>query len=310
MWSRESIQAAVKNHIQELGRIPKSKEWDELKLQPSRATIKKHFNMNFNEFLTFLGYIPHNPSPNRYTDDELIQWLQRFYEEFHTKPTADGFRNVKQLGFPDPINYQRRFGSWDNALIAAGYSSNKLYDADFLKSEIRRFIREHGRPPTQNELHYAKGYPCKKAYKRVFGGVNECLLQMGIEPSACNIKNAFSTKTVAVDGHICDSAEEALIDDFLSAHNIRHTRNVCYPKHPELNKSGLRRCDFVVGIGSSDTIVYIEYAGLISKAYYRKKLDEKQRLAQLLGLRLIVILPSQLGQIDSILNPKTLLQAV
>lgn len=300
-WSPETIVKAVKVQIEKLGRVPASGEWDRLKLKPTRGVIRKHFGLGFNDFLKLLGYTPQHKSPVDYTDEELLSWLHRYYEEFGQAPTADGFRRNKHRGSPDPINYQRRFGSWEQALKVAGFDSNRQYSEEFLKAELLRFIKEHGRPPTQNELNYASGYPGKKAYVKRWGSVNNCLLEMGITPPACQIKNAFTTRVVADDGHICDSHEEAFVDNFLFANGIKHARNVRYPWHEKYNRSGLKRCDFAIPVGSE--IVYVEYAGLIQKDHYRRKLETKIHLAEELGLKLIVITQAQLGQLRDLLDP-------
>lgn len=64
----------------------------------------------------------------------LIQKLQEAGKVLGRMPTAKGMNSLK--GFPSASAYQRHFGSWDNALEAAGYSLEERR-AHVIVSEIK-----------------------------------------------------------------------------------------------------------------------------------------------------------------------------
>jgi len=81
---------------------------------------------------------------NRYTDDELIEWIHQL--EKNGKPPE--FGDMKDCDeAPSPIIYRERFGSWDDALHAAGYDS-RVPDRGALIRLIDRHVAEHGRTPS------------------------------------------------------------------------------------------------------------------------------------------------------------------
>ena len=98
------------------------------------------------------------------------------------------------------------------------------------------------------------------------------------------------TKTKARDGHICDSISEALIDNWLTQHDIPHERDARYPttKH---------RADWRVG----DT--FIEYFGLAKDSpRYDHSVKKKQEICQAYKIALIELYPSDLYPQQSLEN--------
>ena len=81
---------------------------------------------------------------NRYTDQELIDWIQRL--EKNGKPPEWG--QVKEHDdAPDPETFRDRFGSWDDVLRAAGYESRVPAREDLIRL-IDRYVAEHGETPS------------------------------------------------------------------------------------------------------------------------------------------------------------------
>jgi hypothetical protein len=106
-------------------------------------------------------------------------------------------------------------------------------------------------------------------------------------------------RCLAKDGHECYSLDEQRIDDWLSAHNLKHDREPLYPDHPSLNPHGKRRADWLVGD------VYLEYFGLTGEKVYDKKTDEKVMLAAQLGIALVAVYPSDMRSLDKTLSERT-----
>lgn len=61
----------------------------------------------------------------KYTNEQLIQYLIDYYNEFGKVPTSRGIGKAK--GYPGPTVYRLRFNSFNNALEIAGLDVNKHY---------------------------------------------------------------------------------------------------------------------------------------------------------------------------------------
>ncbi|MGL4741371.1 MAG: homing endonuclease associated repeat-containing protein [Sarcina sp.] len=241
---------------------------------------------------------PKHKTPGKYTDDELLLMLKIYADEIEKTPTFEEFKANDKL--PHPKVFIDHFGSYDKAIKKVGLLSNKIYTKEFLISEINRFIEEFGVVPAANVFRAMKGYPTTKAYRRIFGSFTECIVSIGLTPVCCQVKNAFSKRVVSIDKHICNSAEEAFVDDYLYLNNILHKREKEYPYHIKYNKNSQKRYDFLIEVVNKK--VYIEYAGLINKEIYFNKMQEKIKLCAELNLNLIVIYPWNLGQLDKLIK--------
>lgn len=232
-----------------------------------------------------------------YTDEDLIGSVEIASKILGKTPTFHQMKTLsRSQNLPHPKTIQERFGSWENAISIAGLSSNKYYEKDFLVKEIERFIAEHKHIPSTNEFRFSEGYPGVKAYKRLFGSFNNALVELGYTPVCVAKKNKYSCNVVADDGHICDSTEEGLVDNFLFKKNICHSIQPLYPRHEKLNPNGYIRADFYL----TKTNTFVEYAGLINRKFYAEKLEAKKQLATVLDINLLVVYPSELGQLEKV----------
>lgn len=89
------------------------------------------------------------------------------------------------------------------------------------------------------------------------------------------------TQCLAQDGHLCFSFAEKRIDDWLTEHRVRHTKEPHYPRHPIHNPNGQRRADWLVGE------FYLELFGLTGDPEYDRRVKQKRLLAQAVGLKTI-----------------------
>lgn len=232
-----------------------------------------------------------------YTEQDLIAAIIIAEKVLGKTPTYHEMKKVSQThGLPHPKTIQTRLGSWENALSAAGMNSNKYYERDYLVKEIERFIEENNHIPSTNEFRYTEGFPGTKAYKRIFGSFNCALVELGYTPVCVAKKNKYSHTTVANDGHLCDSAEEAMVDNFLFKNNLAHSTQPLYPRHESLNQKGYIRGDFYL----IEHSLFVEYAGLINRSFYAAKLEKKQQLATAVGINLLIVYPTDLGQLEKV----------
>ena len=229
-----------------------------------------------------------------WTDEKLIGSLL-VAKSIVKKLTFDAMKKIhKGQSLPHPQIFQDRFGSWDRALELAGLESNKTFERKFLISEIERYIEEFNHIPSTNEFRYAEGYPSPKPYKRSFGSFNRALIELGYTPVSFLNSGKYGKPCLAQDGHICKSREECIVDNSLFANDIPHAKEPLYPRHNQLNPKGYLRADFFANG------YYVEYAGLIQLKDYSDKIELKKQLATVLGLKQLIVYPSQLSQLNSV----------
>lgn len=92
----------------------------------------------------------------------------------------------------------------------------------------------------------------------------------------------LGTYCIAADGHQCRSLAERTVDDFLSSRKVPHEPEPPYP-------GSSRKADWRLPDGT-----LVEYAGLMSDATYRAKIEEKRAIATGANVGLIILLPEDL----------------
>lgn len=99
------------------------------------------------------------------------------------------------------------------------YNENEI-NKQRVVTEIRNFFKKFDRIPMKNELPAL----CSRG-RHGFGTWNKAIKAAGFIPN----KVVFSKRYTANDGHRCDSLSEKIVDDWLSARNIKHEIHVRYP---------------------------------------------------------------------------------
>lgn len=120
---------------------------------------------------------------------------------------------------------------------------------------------------TEKQIEIVKHLLCMPSYKeyeRIFGSWIKSLTLAGVLEDGVRVLTR-GYQCIAKDGHICLSLSEKVIDDWLSAHNIKHDKEPLYPYDFYLNSSGRMRGDWKV----NDLI--IEYAGLLDDCPFAEK---------------------------------------
>ncbi|WP_189711935.1 hypothetical protein [Streptomyces phaeofaciens] len=108
------------------------------------------------------------------------------------------------------------------------------------------------------------------------------------------VRSSMGTVTVATDGHLCRSLFERHVDDFLHHWGVAHEPEPHYPRHPELNTTGLR-ADWRLADGT-----FVEALGLMERQTYAAKVARKRELARLAGLRLVTVTAQDLHRLPEI----------
>lgn len=116
-----------------------------------------------------------------------------------------------------------------------------------------------------------------------FGSWNQAVLAAGLVPNRSHSQRMYKRANAkASDGHVCDSVSEAIIDNWLTAHNISHQKGGQYP--------GTNfKTDWMVGD------VFIEYFGLAKDSpRYDREIKKKRNFCHSRNIKLIEIYPHEL----------------
>ena len=113
------------------------------------------------------GFDPHSDRKRR-SEDDLIEELQRLADQLGRAPTS---REMDDRGNYSRVVYRNRWGSWNEALEAAGFESRtqgaEISDEDLL-TELQRLSEELGRNPKPSDMK-AKGEYSSGVYINRFG---------------------------------------------------------------------------------------------------------------------------------------------
>jgi len=140
----------------------------------SPETYRKYFG-SWNAALEAIGHEPHHRS-TRVSDGELLADIQRLSEELDRQPTST---DVIEHGTHGLATYQRRFGSWSEALKEAGFDPNadQVSDEELL-DDLQRLHEELGKVPSILDVE-AEGNHGPTTYQNRFGSWSEALEAAG-----------------------------------------------------------------------------------------------------------------------------------
>lgn len=136
----------------------------------SETPYKNRFG-SWNAAVRAAGYIPNRSA----TNEELLEEIRQVGGD-----SAPEMSDMESDGQFWPSIYQRRFGSWNTALKAAGYTPNDHYTEDELLDEMRRLSGNE--PPTMSEMD-SNGKFSVGPYKNRFGSWNEAVRAAGYSPN-------------------------------------------------------------------------------------------------------------------------------
>ena len=134
---------------------------------------------------------------------------------------------------------------------------------EFSKRELvvglRKLTEELKRVPIKVDLLLCNYLPQQETFKKNFGSYYEALAVSGISGI---LNRGISNVCFSKDGHLCNSTEEAIIDDLLFENNIDHEKEVNYPNSRYI-------ADWKIGN------LYLEYTSIESFKLYSDRLKEK-----------------------------------
>lgn len=127
------------------GRAPIYKDFENNSKYPSDSTYQKIFGSWINAIIE-AGLLDKRDLI-RYTDEELLEYLRKFYRENNRPPTTRDFTN--NPNYPHYDTYKDRFGSWEEALRLVGLDTDSMVVNGIVQTENQKgrlaeiFVREH-----------------------------------------------------------------------------------------------------------------------------------------------------------------------
>jgi len=118
----------------------------------------------------------------KYSHDELLAELHRLAEEVNRPPTL---QDLREYGTHSATTYYNRFGSWQDALAAAGFETNepntKIPREDLL-DDLRRVAELCEGTPSATDMN-EHGEFWASTYRRRFGSWNSALKAADLQPT-------------------------------------------------------------------------------------------------------------------------------
>lgn len=178
-YSNEELLDELHDLTDELGHPPSLAEFRELG-EYSASTYYSRFG-SWNKAIEAAGYEANEPD-SKVSEEELIEELQRLADEIGKKPTAS---QMNDHGKYWRSTYRSEFGSWNNALEAAGFESETIgsnITDEALVQEIERVAKKLGEAPGFSDMEELGKYD-PTTYDRHFGSWNKALKAAGFEPN-------------------------------------------------------------------------------------------------------------------------------
>jgi len=181
-YDRAELLAQIRELADELGQAPTAQE---LRAAggPSGTAYVAHFG-GWTAALKELGLEPRHGPPPFFDREHLLEALRGVARELGRRPTFDEMKDREDV--PHPRTYRRRFGTWHEALSAAGLSTetNKsTYEREMLIQELKRIVQQLGRTPSAKEVREMGG-PSVTTFTRHFGSWTAALKELGLTPKA------------------------------------------------------------------------------------------------------------------------------
>ena len=188
IWTRETIIAAIQQWTEEHGQPPTPHEW--LHSRDGHPGFTSIYGPNspflrWADAIEAAGYrrprVGLDRAQTDWTPELILAWLRNWAQEHGRSP-----RSTDTLGSSGPSQgtVRARFGSWNQALLAAGLELNsattKQWTKERIEAAIQEWVAEHGRPPTVKEWQVpGQRYPWPRTLARAYGSWSAAITAAG-----------------------------------------------------------------------------------------------------------------------------------
>lgn len=175
-YTEDELIIMLRKKAKQLGRTPKSREITEDPEMPNVLTYQNKFG-SFNAALVAAGLTPTTTrwQSKDWTKEELISALKRLNRALGRTPKNTDLK--EDLTMPPLSAYLRTFGTWNNALKAAGL---RYTEEEMIFLLQKRSEELGGRAPVPDEMD---GMPSYGMYVSAFNGWTKALRAAGIDTS-------------------------------------------------------------------------------------------------------------------------------
>lgn len=201
-WTSEEVIAAIQAHAARHGQPPLAQDWQRSASEldaahPTAATVSNLFN-SFSNAVIAAGFEPRN---TKWTKRQALAAIRDYGAEHGSVPSSEAWQNssYEPDSRPSAATIIRLFGSWKEAVIAAGLvpaprrrppKTNRRWTHETVLEAIRFWAAEHGRPPRSTDWRHAAdasapggAHPNYKAGRLLFGSWPEAVEAAGLEVS-------------------------------------------------------------------------------------------------------------------------------
>jgi hypothetical protein len=169
--SERQLLAEIHRLRDELGKVPSFQEMNDHG-KYSVYTYSRVFG-SWHDAVEAAGYTPRANRESR-SKEELITELKRLADSDDHSPSEP---DMLENGSFSPSTYKSKFGSWNAALEAAGFSprtQGQQITDEALRSELKTLTEQLGQKPTTTDMS-EKGAYSPGTYIRRFGSWEEAL---------------------------------------------------------------------------------------------------------------------------------------
>jgi DNA-binding LacI/PurR family transcriptional regulator len=177
-----------------VGKSPTNDEYDTHGVVHS-STLADRFG-GYSEAKEAAGLEPTQNGGEQFTNEELIQDIQRVAEIVNKSPTNDEYNTH---GKAHSSTLAGRFGGYSAAIEAAGLDPNwRSYTDDELIADIQRVADEVGGRPTQTQYNQ-KGKSCADTLESHFETFSEAVEAAGFEPPSPGASQQYTDDELIQD---------------------------------------------------------------------------------------------------------------
>jgi hypothetical protein len=274
--NKEFLISELQRFYEEFGRVPISKDFNNLKGYPSRKTFSNHFG-SFGNALVAAGFEYRGLENYRRTkqfpkgiyqfnEEQLKECIEEYIETYGEMPSLKDIERIPE--YPTRHDFRKLFGGYNKALIAFGYRPKHItnYSDEELKERFFEFVNKYDRIPTLHEFNNNPDYPSFWCYQNRYGSWNKAVEHYGFNSNSPTTGHHF----VFENGEVCKSRYEYDVSKWLREHNVSYLRNTPYKDFIDWY-DGKKDCDYMIMYNSE--LIFLEIAGLYTSREKKSSME-------------------------------------